>query len=500
MYPCPNCASKNVIKKGKDLNKYGLQQRFKCKDCNSNFYKNLSTTTEITKISSNKSSNKTWVVTSVLNDTSINEKFLNTLESYCDHNDAELMIIPIQHNREDIDITYDDSILDYLLYDNTELTKDLLLYAGVYIAPYAANPLASVESYSQGKSIIFGSPQLMMKTFAVNHVDKSVIAYTTGSISEPNYSNTKSGGKATINHSYSALVIEEDTEINSFHIRVLNSDDSGEFYDIDKFYSGSIVIPSNKIPAIVLGDEHVAFVDKTVVNATFHAKDSICNILNPEYLIRHDILDFYSGSHHHKNDFFTQYKKYVTGTSVVEDELTLTLDYILETTVKKSKSVIIQSNHNSHLDTWLNSADIKREPWNAKLYHYLMYLKLRAIESHDDSCAFEIWCRSQTDTDNLIFVADESFKIYDIELGIHGHAGTNGSKGSSTQFAKLGTKTISAHHHSPQITNGNYIVGTSSELKLDYNKGPSSWNHAHCIIQPNGKRQMIFINSGKWRR
>ena len=101
---------------------------------------------------------------------------------------------------------------------------------------------------------------------------------------------------------------------------------------------------------------------------------------------------------------------------------------------------------------------------------------------------------------NLIFVADESFKIYDIELGIHGHAGTNGSKGSSTQFAKLGTKTISAHHHSPQITNGNYIVGTSSELKLDYNKGPSSWNHAHCIIQPNGKRQMIFINSGKWRR
>jgi hypothetical protein len=442
------------------------------------------------------------VITTALNDTRTNFKFLETLQSYCAINNAELLIIPVKYLTSDIEeYTWDEDLAEYFIRNNILLTPDLKLLAGVHISPTAANPLAGFDSMSKGMSLIIPSTKLMMKTVAVNHIDKPAIIHTTGSISYPNYTNTKAGEKATFNHSFSAVIVEEDSDIDSFHIRVLNSDESGAFYDIEHHYSGVARNNVTSVPGIVLGDEHVKHIDPEVKKATFDNHDSICSVLRPEFLIRHDVLDFYAASHHHKNNFFTQYKKYMAGTNNVEAELHETIDYLIKTTPSGSKSIIVDSNHNNHLDVWLNTVDAKKEPWNAKLYHKLMYLKLDAIENKIDENTFSLWCKNTKPSSNIMFVGDdESFKIFDIELGFHSDRGVNGSRGSTIQFSKLGHKTVIGHQHSPNIYEGAYCVGHSCVSKLDYNRGPSSWHQAHCVIYPNGKRQMIFIKNGKWRK
>lgn len=496
---CPNCNSHDHIKKGKDFPNGIERQRFKCKSCNKNFYV---TGVDIPdKPVKESSTNKTWVITTALNDTKTNLNFLQSLKSYCLDNDAELMVIPIKYNANDLDYSWDDELSDYITDENILLTKGLKLLANIQVSPTTTNPLSGFDSFCKGNSLIIPSPQIMMKTVAVDQVNNAAIMYTTGCISIPEYSSSKAGVKADFNHCYAALVVEEDKDIDSFHIRVLNSDLSGSFYDINTYYDGKYVTFNDRIPAIVLGDEHVIHIDEDVKKATFTNKDSIVNTLNPEYLIRHDVLDFYAASHHHKHDFLTQYKKFVTDTNIVEDELHKTVAYLLETTPKNSKSVLVFSNHSDeHITKWLNESNPKTEPWNAKLYHELMYLMLNAIEDGEELSPFELWYRNNY-AEDIKFISDsESFKLFDIELGMHGNKGTNGSRGSAAQFSRLGSKVIAGHCHSCQIFQGSYFVGTSTQLKLDYNKGPSSWNHGHCIIQPNGKRQMIMITKGKWCR
>jgi hypothetical protein len=83
---------------------------------------------------------------------------------------------------------------------------------------------------------------------------------------------------------------------------------------------------------------------------------------------------------------------------------------------------------------------------------------------------------------------------------MHGHLGANGARGGLRGFSKLGVKTIVGHSHTPGIIEGAYQVGTSSHLKLEYNDGPSSWLNTHALVYPNGKRTLINIIKGKWRR
>ncbi len=509
---CPQCNSINVIKKGREFRNGSLSQRNKCKDCEINFYTDVEEqlNEEYDYISLCESStNKTFVVTCAVNNVPVNHNFLNTLKTYCKINNAKLIIVPVKYdqgNLVDGEYSWEESIREYFITDNIMLTTSLKLLAGVHVSPAIGSPLTGFEPFSKGYNLIIPHTQLMMKTVAVSHTDRPAIITTTGSISEPIYTSTKQGTRAEFNHSYSAIVIEEDSEINDFHMRVLNSDESGEFYDVDNYYNGEYTRKSKDIPAIVLGDEHVAHIDPLVSDATFFNEDSIVNILRPKYICRHDVLDFYSGSHHHTKNPFTQYGKYISGKNNSEDELKLTMDYIIETTPKWSSSVLVSSNHNEHLTQWLMNCNPRNEPWNAVLYHQMMYLMLKETVATDSGVeypnAFELWTKNNyTNIDNIKFLSgSESFKIFDIELACHSDKGVNGSRGSADQYSKIGVKNVIGHSHSPKIMGGSYQTGHSCLSKLDYNKGLSTWDQAHVLIQPNGKRQMIFIRQGKWKR
>jgi hypothetical protein len=340
-----------------------------------------------------------------------------------------------------------------------------------------------------------------MKSLAVSATRHPAILHTTGAISHPEYTNTKVGEKALFNHSYSAVLVEIDSD-NDFHIRVLNSDESGEFYDLDKRYYPSGKVEEAQISALVTGDEHAIFACPDVEAATYTNSDSIVRTLKPDYVVRHDLLDCASVSHHTRKDIIKSVGKSIFGTNKIEDELRSTVNYLGRTS-GNYENIIVSSNHNDHLMRWFSEIDIRTEPHNAIFYHKMMWKILDSMVKTDTGFThidpFEQYCIDTNVKNTRFLSSDESFCIADVELSAHSDKGTNGSRGSINQFANLPQKYVIGHSHTPGIVGGAYQTGTSSRLKLDYTAGLSSWMNTHCTVYSNGKRQLINIINGKWK-
>ena len=61
-----------------------------------------------------------------------------------------------------------------------------------------------------------------------------------------------------------------------------------------------------------------------------------------------------------------------------------------------------------------------------------------------------------------------------------------------------GMTVITQNSHTPEILRNTIVVGTNSKLKLEYNKGLSSWLHANALLYPSGKSQLILISNGEY--
>ena len=523
---CINCNSENLKKLGMRFTAGRTKNLgYECNDCGTEFLVPYTSEEEsledipddlhyirndeyINKITSAKK----IVFTTAINNTKVNKKFYDSIKQYCEFNSAELVVFPLRYCNpslltilsDDKKTWYDESIEPYLVENNFEILPNLKALGGLKTQATVENPLSGVDGLSKGYSIIFGHPQVSLKTLPRNEEKYPAIATTTGAITEKNYSSTKVGYKAGFNHSMSALILEIDDE-GDFFIRHLNFDGKG-FYDLDYYYDSKSAKKSmTRVEAIITGDEHAVFIDPEVLAATYNNKDSIVSTLNPKYIVRHDVLDFFSGSHHHKKDTFLKFAKHHSGRKwSVKSELELTVNFINDTTPKNTKNLIIASNHNSHLLQWLNDEQTCKDMENAVIYHYLMYKVLEKTKfdvtsgQYISPDPFELYASDKL-VNTEFLSRNQSFKIKDVDVSDHGDVGVNGSRGSSKQFSNIPVKNITGHSHSPVIDKGNYTVGTSSLLRLGYNKGYSSWDHCHCLIYPNGKRQLIFIRNGKYR-
>lgn len=526
---CPACDSTEVIKKGTVALATGtIKQRYKCKQCGEPFsvtpnddatddlfadeFEQEYTESPVSYersddwLNSNVYNKQRLIITSAQNNTAVDEDFLRCIESYREATGAGLVVIPIKYktiNSEDDSSAdaYDESIIDYLCENTLTFSQcNVKVYAGLRIQATAENPLSGLDPLSKGWTVIVGHAQVQLKTLP--NLDKRIsdILTTTGAITVKNYSKSKLGEKARFNHSLSAIVLEFDDDV--YHLRHLNYDPvTKSFFDIDRQYKSDGSIEQHSAEALVTGDEHALFRDPIVEQYTYTAEDSIVNTLKPKYIVRHDVLDFHSGSHHHAKNIFVKFAKHHACSDDVELEVLKTIDYINDTTPDFSISLIVKSNHNEHLLRWLNEVDIRVEPWNAKFYHLLMYMMLSNTKISDSGSdypdPFELYSTPRL-KQNVEFINRE-YKIHDIVVGMHGDIGINGARGSAIGFSRLPDKAIIGHSHSPSIQKGCYVVGTSSRLALEYNKGASTWHHAHCIIHQNGKRQLIFVTHRGWR-
>lgn len=456
-------------------------------------------------------SKKRFIITSAQNNTPVDDAFWQSILVFARDRNAAIVVLPTKYRnptspaeKAKEDIWWDERLHPYLYENVLRLHKRLTVFGNVRIVATAVSPLTGMETLSQGSSAIFGHAQIQMTSVATQQSKLAKLMHTTGSCTKKNYSRTKAGFKAEFHHSQGAIVVEKSGRL--FHMRAVYGDSTSSFYDIWGHYTPKGKKALKRVKGLVMGDIHARHICPVVKKATFIGKDSMVSVLKPERLFWHDSYDGYAGSHHHRRNPAIRYAKHMAGYDRVEDELQITADLVNEVTPPKCENVFVVSNHTEHLRTWLFEADIKTEPWNAEIYHQLWLDMLRTAKmtgggvEHMDP--FEGWSAGKLKHKSLWPRKGDknngSFEVLGCEFGLHGHRGTNGSKGSLKALAKIGIKVVIGHSHTPGIYHGGMQTGTSTPLTLEYTDGPSSWMNTHCIQYPNGKRQLIHIIHGHW--
>tara|TARA_R100001244_G_scaffold25113_4_gene25549 strand:- start:10494 stop:12113 length:1620 start_codon:yes stop_codon:yes gene_type:complete len=448
---------------------------------------------------------KRYVVTYAQNATPVNPDFLKSLLTYCKENSAELVIIPgryrnatsIWSRNNKHDEWWDESTHPYLISKRICLAPGLTVYGDISIQPTATRPLTGMEVFTGKSSAIFGHPKMQLLTVATNSRRPKMMT-TTGCVTVQNYTNSKAGKKGEAHHIFGAIVVETNRS-GGFHIRQINAkSEDGSFIDLEWEYAGESKKAAPPAEALVLGDVHAESVEEIALAASFE----MIKALKCKRAIYHDVLDFNVRNHHSIDDFCNRYYRATsTGNDSVEAELVSTID-ILESTPKCAQPIVIQSNHDEAFDRWMDTINPKNDPVNALLFHKMWVAKLEEFEQTGSwRTAFNLYYDLNGHSRAKFINRKDDYTILDIVCGYHGDKGTNGSRGSSASYAKLGVKTVVGHRHTPSIMDGCYTVGVIGKLDQGYNDLPSSWAHANCAIYANGKRSLIFIhpNSGEWR-
>jgi hypothetical protein len=464
-----------------------------------------------TKINIQK--NKVYVITSAQNATPIFAPFLKTLERYSKEREAQLVVIPYRYKNptsvwtEAKNDYWHADLVPYLLDEESKVGKHIRIMGNIKIQPTASSPLSGFESVSGLDSAIFGHPTVEWKTIS-SVADKSPkILVSTGSVTVPNYTDSKAGHKGAYHHTYSAIVLEID-EDETFHIRQITANDKGHFYDLDVHYTQNTSTSGKRALALVAGDIHAEVVSVDVVEALFTGDNSVAARLQPQHFVFHDLIDGSARSHHNIRDALGRYRKHLyNDNNNVEESMQIVANFIESVSRPNTQNHIVKSNHDEHIDRWLREADPAVDPENAKFYHYLKYHQYRSVYENTHFDAIKFWCENPDEFDGMdpdvferthFLTRNENFEIGGIELSLHGDVGPNGSRGSLKSLARMGQKLIIGHSHTPGISNGSYQVGTTSKLRLDYNKGPSSWLNTAAIVYPDGNVTLINVINGKW--
>lgn len=462
---------------------------------------------------------KRYILTSAQNNTHIHKPVWENLLALAAHYKAEILVGTYSYNQNhygplsvklnkskahEHELWYDDALKPYINDDRLELGHGLVWCGEMNIQPTAEDPLQGLETYSQRKSAVFPHAKMAMRSIATMKGEGTKLNYTTGTVTLKNYIQKKAGLKGEHHHIYGAVLVEVDSA-GSWWVRQLVGSSDGTICDLDLIVSDGKVTTRNRVEAITWGDIHSTIADKAVVDASLVMLDS----LKPHYQFMHDILEGASISHHIADDCHEKFRTYVRGLNQVHEELRLTADLLLRYDREFSQMVVVDSNHDgSWLARWLRENDYRRDPSNALIFLELQTAVYKAIATKMKGFNLLAYAMLRFDDPDQSWVSgtvflntDQSFKICGgkIECGMHGHLGPNGARGTPRNLNKVGRRANTAHTHSAGIYNGLYVAGTSSNLDMGYNKGPSSWTHSHIITYFNGTRSIVTLWDGKWK-
>jgi len=440
--------------------------------------------------------NKTrFIITWAQNNTNIHTKFFENIKAYAAHIDADIHVIAGRYKNPTSVFTdrkfdvWDDEILPYLDANRHDIHKYLSIMSDIKTQPTGTNPMSGLQGMSGVNSCIFGSPKVQMEMIPVLEGKKPKMMLTTGSCTQMNYTDSKSGKQGEFHHTLGFVVVEIKDKDTFFVRQVTANDRTGSFTDLFNKVEDSVVKRINTIAAAVLGDIHYGHHDQQVLDKTFELLET----LKPKHVVLHDVFDGDSISHHQMKDPFIQFGKEVKGTNSLEKEVNAMITG-LKPFQKFENVVIVRSNHDDFLDRWLKNEDWKKQPTSKNSLVYMEYsamlLKQYALNSDEVKGVIpEIINKHYPAFKTL--GRREAYTVKNWELGQHGDIGASGTRGSLLQFRKLNTKIVVGHYHSPSRKDGALAVGTSTNLRVGYNLGPSSWLQSHVLIHEDGKAQHI---------
>lgn len=455
---------------------------------------------------------KRFVITTAVAGQKVHAKFIESIRNYCRVNKAKLLILPSHdpaHNLDsEIDWHFDPTVLaDDLVFEETVLNSNFFI-SGIRVTAKQINPITGLNEISQIKgSFVSASPKQFLEYDSVSASKFPHARMTSGACTIPNYKTSRgnslrTGYLADFQHIIGALVVEI-ADNNIYHFRQVQAADNGTFCDLGKEYSPTKVktLIGNDAPVLVMGDYHAGEHDETAVGAW----TQLINQLNIQEVVFHDMFNGASINHHEEDDIMNRAERIRKGLNSLETELTITaseFDRILSLKSVKS-GVVVKSNHDDFIDRWVRPYKFAKDPVNAEfgtlLAGEIISASKKGIRKDFFKTAIEL-NGAPKNMDKIRWLsADEDYIVGGVHLGAHGDRAANGARGSIKGLAKSYPYCVIGHSHTPGIFKGAFQVGTTSLLRLGYNRGPSSWVHCSCLVYRNGQRQLINSINGSWR-
>jgi hypothetical protein len=438
---------------------------------------------------------KRFLITWAQNDTPVHEKFIQNLEKYADHIDADIHVIAGRYKNPTSVFsdknyeTWSDRIIDYLDAGRHKVHKHMWIMSDVKIQPTAVDPMTGLQGMSGINSCVFGSPKVQLETIPVLEGNMPKMIMTTGACTIKNYTDSKSGKKGEFHHTLGFVIVEIKSE-TVFFARQVTATENGDFTDLFYKVEEGSVSRVKSIAACVLGDIHYGQHDEKLITKTL----DLFKRVKPENVVLHDVFDGLSVNHHESKDPFIQYRREMDGTNSLRLEVSEMLKGL--ELFKQYNVTIVRSNHDDFLDRWLKTTDWRK---CGTLKNSLEYMEYSAVLLRNEAPNGIIpYLINQRFPNYKTLGRSDSFVVNGWELAQHGDIGSNGSRGSLVQFRNMNTKIVVGHYHSPGRKDGALAVGTSTKLRVNYNIGPSSWLQSHVIIHHDGKAQHITFIRGEF--
>jgi hypothetical protein len=396
-----------------------------------------------------------------------------------------------------------EEVRPFLKNERWDINPNLRVLGDIKIVPTAKDPLQGGEGYTGAESSIIGHPNLAFKTVPVPGHLMAKLMTTTGSITVPNYTDSRAGKQGEFQHVAGAIIVE--VEGGKFWLRHLNMNKRGEFIDVStlgcKLFTPKGVQDAPSPEALVTGDAHVRVIDNLVVRAV----KTIIAKLKPKRIFWHDLFDGLTCNPYQR--FWEKLAHMKAGKDSVEDEIKEAAEFVVDMTPAGTESVVVDSNHDAFLRKWVDENDVEDVGLNGGFYLSVKKFLWDAAHVEDKIAKvpspFQHFMKQLTDGKgkNIRYLKeDESYAVKGIECGMHGHLGPNGARGSLYNLVKIGVKFIIGHVHGPGIRFGGYAVGLMGKLRMGYNRGPSNWLQTMCLVHGDpcgGKRQLLTIIDGR---
>lgn len=429
-------------------------------------------------------------------------KFVKAIDNFCDTNNAGFLILGSRDSGTEENFRFmDDFVMDPVLSHGHFISEDLninnnLHLSSTCLSARVRHPLNGLQylGHREGSRIYGGPKQQLL--YSANHKGKWPPAVMmTGAVTENDYSSDYVNSQKPIMHAKKDHVIGglivEVVDDRIFNFRQTQAVSDGSFIDLGKRY-----YPNGKVVDVecdlVLGDLHAGQTCEDVMKAVRRLSKQI-RIRN---IIVHDLFDGYSINHHERENIIAMAEKYRDGKASLKDELQIVADALKELSeLCHGRVIIVKSNHDEFIDKHIKNKKVVLDPMNLEISCDLINKTLRG--EIDDLVKYSLKnYTTYKDSSKFLWLnRDSSFKVGGIELGCHGDLGSNGARGS-TRSINLGCgPAVIGHSHTAKIDHDVYVVGTSSNLDLGYNRGLSSWTHTACLVYKNGIRQLLnFIN------
>ena len=437
-----------------------------------------------------------FLLTCAQNNTRLHEPTWRSLQTLAEHYGATILVGRVMYDATNNarlhkpgkakrqEPWFDPRIAPHVVDEDIRLADDLVWLGSLNISPTDRRPLTSLEGMGQGASAIIPHNHVALESLPRMMSETPRYNMTTGAVTQLNFIQRKVGRLAEFHHQFGAVLIEIDSSERWWARHVL-ADRRGRLCDIDVLVDGDEVTTGNAAQTLTCGDIHHARMDHEAESSIW----SIAHRCRPGHIVLHDVLDFQSRSHH--NNVLTRYRLFDSAHESVEFELAEVANWLDILAHEGAKLIVVDSNHDRHLSRWLDEADWRRDPVNAQAILRWNLMRLGLPGEHTFA---RIMYQDYEVPPRLVrfLRLGESCVVDGVEHGLHGDLGVNGARATPAQLAKLGSRSTVGHSHSPSILQGVYTVGTTSLLDMGYNKGPTRWAHAHCLLLANGKRQLIM--------